>query len=111
MHGWSKQTEEPNLRVSGGAYTDEQGKRYEEGGTVELRAFRAMSCPDTLAVFDMGVEFQNLPGTGGAIDQDNLRSVQAKGPRGWRNDAQRKASDRTSHQWHRFLRLLRLPRY
>lgn len=111
MHGWSKQTSDShaaNEDVAQGQYLKEGGITSPAASPSWLKQFRKTNYPDTISVFDSSIDFAKLPGTCGAVDQDDLRSVRARGPQGWKNEADWTLTERRRQAfWHRLLSRVR----
>lgn len=84
MHGWSKPKYGVNLPDVGSFVRGDYASDYEDDVTDDqLQLYRTTAQVDSIGMFGDGAEHSELLGTGGALDQDDIRAVRAKGPKGW----------------------------
>lgn len=84
MHGWSKPRRGGSLPDVGsferGDYADSHSQDVSDQ---LLQLYRTSSPVDSISMLGDGARPNELYGTGGVLDQDDIRAVRAKGPKGW----------------------------
>lgn len=112
MHGWSaprSRAYDSHYGLSDISHLLDKDQEWSADDNRRLTAYRRMNAPDTVAVFDSGLDMSGRLITGsGSYDQDDMRNLEGAGPKGWLSRSTFTRREQRLVPWRRLSRSWRL---